>query len=418
MRKNVVLEHIVLGIFFVAPILFRTGVAQEQQPSSCIECHEDVKEEFETSIHSHIGIQCVDCHGGNPGDLDPDRSMARSAGFRGDYQDDQPPFTKRETVEMCASCHADRKRMKPFGIPTDQFDQYKTSQHGMALYRKGDEHVAACIDCHGNHDILPPSDPKSRVYLLNIPQMCANCHSDEALMKLYDLSTDSYQKYIGSVHGVALLERGERGAPECARCHGAHGAMPPGVTEVSSVCGQCHRNTRDYFNRSPHKKAMDEKLIKECVSCHNHHAISASSQGMFDTICIKCHEEGTWAYEHGQKIKAILVEAEGRVADVLKDMERAEVRGIDIDTEKGILEEAKTNLIQALPVQHTLSVIEVERYTTKAKSVAQEVDSRIQAIFSSQRRRRWALGGVWVFILFTVLILYGKKRQADRESRT
>ncbi|HMP84586.1 MAG TPA: hypothetical protein PKA41_17970, partial [Verrucomicrobiota bacterium] len=36
--------------------------------------------------------------------------------------------------------------------------------------------VAACYDCHGHHDVLPPSNPQSRLSSTNIVATCAQCH--------------------------------------------------------------------------------------------------------------------------------------------------------------------------------------------------------------------------------------------------
>ena len=36
--------------------------------------------------------------------------------------------------------------------------------------------VAACYDCHGFHDILPPSDPRSHLSKTNILATCQQCH--------------------------------------------------------------------------------------------------------------------------------------------------------------------------------------------------------------------------------------------------
>jgi hypothetical protein len=33
-----------------------------------------------------------------------------------------------------------------------------------------------CASCHGVHDILPSSDPRSTINLTNLPQTCGKCH--------------------------------------------------------------------------------------------------------------------------------------------------------------------------------------------------------------------------------------------------
>ena len=41
----------------------------------------------------------------------------------------------------------------------------------------GREGAAKCYDCHGTHDILPPTDPASHLSRQNIVATCAQCHA-------------------------------------------------------------------------------------------------------------------------------------------------------------------------------------------------------------------------------------------------
>jgi hypothetical protein len=49
------------------------------------------------------------------------------------------------------------------------------SFHGIA-HKYGEMVVADCASCHGYHDILPSSDPRSSINPKNIPQTCGKCH--------------------------------------------------------------------------------------------------------------------------------------------------------------------------------------------------------------------------------------------------
>src|SRR5574338_805631 len=40
----------------------------------------------------------------------------------------------------------------------------------------GSRIVANCASCHGVHNILPSSDPKSMINAANLPQTCGQCH--------------------------------------------------------------------------------------------------------------------------------------------------------------------------------------------------------------------------------------------------
>ncbi len=146
----------------------------------------------------------------------------------------------------------------------------------VGLNAKGDPNAAECASCHGSHEIQPVKDSRSLVYATNIPSVCANCHSDAKLMSKYKIPTDQYDNYVSSVHGVALLEKGDLSSPSCNDCHGNHGAVPPGVESISKVCGTCHVLNMELFEQSPHKKAFDENNYPECESCHGNHLVKTS----------------------------------------------------------------------------------------------------------------------------------------------
>ncbi len=177
---------------------------------SCRTCHPDVKIDYESSIHARE-FSCTVCHGGDPA-VTSLEAHAASKGYIG-----KPKRT--EIPALCASCHADPNRMKPFGLPTDQYAQYQTSQHGLLL-AKGDAHVAVCTDCHGVHNILPRDEPNSPDAPRNIPTTCGRCHADHELMAAYNLPADQVDKVRGSVHGTALFVDEHPSAPTCTTCHG------------------------------------------------------------------------------------------------------------------------------------------------------------------------------------------------------
>ena len=61
----------------------------------------------------------------------------------------------------------------------DRLEGYRDTYHGkaMALGRPNSApEVAACYDCHGFHDVLPPSNPPSHLSKTNILATCQKCH--------------------------------------------------------------------------------------------------------------------------------------------------------------------------------------------------------------------------------------------------
>ncbi len=389
------------SIFFFVPHSYA-----EDETNSCIVCHNEKLTEYKESIHMARGVNCVDCHGGDPKIMDIS-AMDPNKGFKS-------KISKKDIVQLCASCHSDVKMMTPYGLPTDQLDHYKVSYHGKRLFEENDDNVAVCTDCHGVHLILGKDNPRSSVYKSVLPKTCARCHSDKKLMKGYNIPTNQYEEYGESVHGIALLKNGNLSSPNCARCHGVHGATPPGVSEVSMVCGQCHNNTREYFNKSPHKQAMKLKGLSECTMCHSNHRILKTDIQMFDNVCKDCHGEDSKEFKLGQDIKAIITDAHKTIEGTELLIKETEEAGIYMEAEKSLLEDAKTNLIQLLPAQHTLSLAVVKDYTGKIDSASRDIKNKIDEIKDELRVRKLAVILVWLVVLFIVLLIVVKIRRLKR----
>jgi len=394
-----------LGLLVVV-IWFCSLGALAQEGNRCLICHSEIKVDYIESAHAAFRVTCVDCHGGDPEALEV--SLAHGPGYRG-----TPP--RAEIPKLCASCHADPLLMKPYGLRIDQYAEYQTSEHGKLLAR-GDTKVAVCTDCHSAHRILPAWEPRSTVHPDNIPSTCARCHSDEELMRPYGIPTDQTEDFRSGAHGIALLEQGNMKAPNCATCHGTHGAAPPGVEEVSKVCGICHINERLYFNSSPHKKAMDERRFKECASCHGNHDIEVIDAGkLFDTTCLNCHSGDSKAFTEGQKIKTLLLGAREALREAEEVLEQAKSLALDVEAYSSRMIEARAYLIQALPVVHSLSVAQVEELTRRTRSIAADIRSEAYSLQTAIRIRWLGLGLAWGYILLTATVIYLYRR--ERRSR-
>jgi formate dehydrogenase gamma subunit len=62
-----------------------------------------------------------------------------------------------------------------FGVASGRVSSYKDSYHGLAS-QFGSKVVANCASCHGVHNILPSSDPRSMISANNMAQTCGQCH--------------------------------------------------------------------------------------------------------------------------------------------------------------------------------------------------------------------------------------------------
>ncbi|MEI6808331.1 MAG: cytochrome b/b6 domain-containing protein [bacterium] len=275
--------------FIAAGTGFAASVPAEIDNSDCFTCHEDkalVKTNaagkatsmfvdqklFEKSIHGKH--RCTSCHSDITAVPHPDNFIAK-------------PIS-------CSKCHRVEAEI------------YLASDHGLAIH-KGVPEAASCKDCHGhNHYLLNYRNPESSVYRTNLPATCGRCHGNAAEMEKFNLRqhgpVTSYEK---SIHGIALLEKGELNAANCADCHGSHSlhkstnpASKLNWKNVPATCGKCHENVNETFLRSVHGKAVKDGVrdAPVCTDCHGEHSISAIknanskvSPANIPGTCGQCH---------------------------------------------------------------------------------------------------------------------------------
>ncbi len=367
----------------------------------CGTCHPRERVAFETSRHAGEDMHCTSCHGGNDQSLDA-ASAHQGNGWRGS-------IARADIPAQCASCHSDERRMRPYDLPVDQYALYQTSAHGVKL-RAGDTKVAVCSDCHGAHDILGGQDPASRVYVTNIPRTCGQCHGDTTLMRPRHVP-DTYHDYLASVHGRALLEKGNLRAPTCVSCHGVHGAAPPEVGDVSKICGRCHTAERRYYLAGPHAAGMAAKQLAECSSCHGDHAIAASDSTRLAQGCLRCHPGGTRDAAVGAKLLADYRAASAELTQADRMVTKADAVPIQTDDYRARLEEARTYLREALIAAHAVDPELMTGFSTRALSVGTEVRSEIQGKLTNILTNKVALLVFWFYVALTIVVL---RRFRDR----
>lgn len=375
-------------------LVFIAPAAAAADAESCVTCHPQAKTQFEGSAHERE-FSCTGCHGGDPEVLSVEAHEGE--GFVG-----VPART--DVPRLCARCHADPVRMKAFNLPTDQYAQYETSEHGAALAR-GDTRVAVCTDCHGDHGILPVDEPTSPVARSNVAATCGRCHSDAALMAPYGIPTDQQEQFRRSVHGVALEVQDHPAAPSCADCHGSHGATALGASPQAS-CGHCHQRAQEYFDRGPHHAAVAAGTMENCTGCHGAHATSEPTHALFDTACRGCHEPGSAEFVTGQKLKAIFVQAAQSVDTASDELAEAKERFPTLARLDTYLLQGRAYLMESLPVQHALAVDEVEDLARAARSVADDVRSSIYGVRHTEQLRYVELAVMWIFIVLACVVTF------------
>ena len=97
-------------------------------------------------------------------------------------------------------------------------------------------------------------------------------------MAKYGIPTNQLAEYRTSVHWAALSKRGDLSAPNCASCHGNHGAKPPEVESVAAVCGNCHVLFAQLYEKSVHEPIFSGASGGGgCIVCHSNHGIHQPS---------------------------------------------------------------------------------------------------------------------------------------------
>lgn len=143
------------GLLTVVAVALSTPLPQED--ATCLHCHASsrLKSEsgrtvyvdrdvYNASIHGQAGVTCIDCHR----DLKDIEAL---------------PHPKNLADVRCADCHTKYARARTADV------------HGTWSPKLAAKPVR-CADCHGRHDILPSSDPSSRVSPANRPATCGRCH--------------------------------------------------------------------------------------------------------------------------------------------------------------------------------------------------------------------------------------------------
>jgi formate dehydrogenase gamma subunit len=145
-------------------------IAKLNVGSTCGRCHEQAFAQYKDSIHSRAvaaGIAeaptCTDCHGEH-------NILARGNPL-------SPVFVTNISTATCSRCHGDTRLEGRFNLPLDRVTSYENSYHGLAS-KAGSQTVANCASCHGVHDILPSSDPRSSIAKANLAATCGKCHPD------------------------------------------------------------------------------------------------------------------------------------------------------------------------------------------------------------------------------------------------
>ncbi|MCK5452862.1 MAG: hypothetical protein KAJ16_00800, partial [Calditrichia bacterium] len=266
---------------------------------NCGTCHDDAQQEYGESLHGlkfinrgDLAPKCSDCHGmhdilasSDPNSVTYFQNLpttccgcheSRSKRIRGEFKQ---PCVRADylrgvhgkmvaegmdfapTCNTCHPAHSIRKRIDPQSTiyklnigktcgqcHIDELAEYSESIHASALYH-GVIESATCTDCHGEHQILHPD---SALFVAG-HDACIRCHTDEKLVKKYNLPTTAVSTYVDSYHGLSI-KLGRDDAATCGSCHDNHHIHPSDNPHASThennlveTCSKCHENSSESF---------------------------------------------------------------------------------------------------------------------------------------------------------------------------
>ncbi len=212
-------------------------------PHTCGRCHEDLNlvkkhdillgnpiQIYENSIHGkatkggiYVAATCNDCHSVNGSAhqiLSPGNPLSSINHFN--------------IPKTCGKCHK--------GVEND----YWEGIHGK-LVARGETDSPVCTNCHGEHGIISPQDPRSPVSKVRVAEAtCSPCHESITLTEKYGLPTGRLTSFIDSYHGLKS-KAGDLFVANCASCHGVHRILPSTDStstiypaNLQKTCGECH----------------------------------------------------------------------------------------------------------------------------------------------------------------------------------
>jgi hypothetical protein len=364
-------------------------------------------------IHWQKGLRCHDCHGGDPASTKFDKAHSASANFR-------LLKSPKDVPEFCGRCHSDAEYMRRYqpSPRTDQLTAYWTSGHGKRLKDTGDPEVAVCTSCHGGkHHIQAVHDLSSPVYPTQVSKTCASCHADAKKMAGRQfhgrpIGHNQYDEWRQSVHGRALLEKGDLSAPTCIRCHGHHADLPPGVDSVANACGTCHAKNAKLFAETRMKHQFAEVGLPGCATCHGNHQIRHPTDEMLgmgeNAKCAECHAQGKYGAtlagaEAARSLRTQLDELDELVKSAQDKVAEAEHLGMEVSGPRFDLRKTFDAQVNARSLIHTFDPNAVQQSLAEGKQTASEVKVQAEAALREYTARRiWlaiSLGPLAVVVL-------------------
>jgi len=218
-------------------------VNPQHLPETCGRCHEDLDlttkyemlygkavELYQSSVHGkaslggvYVAATCNDCHS-----ADGTSHRIMGPGYP------ESSINHFNIPRTCGKCHRNIEK------------DFREGIHGK-LVERGETDAPVCTNCHGEHGIISPSDPRSPVSPTRVAQAtCSPCHESAYLNEKYGVETGRLQTWVDTYHGLKS-KAGDVTVANCASCHGAHRILPQSdptssihISNLQETCGHCH----------------------------------------------------------------------------------------------------------------------------------------------------------------------------------
>lgn len=202
--------------------------------------------------------------------------------------------------ESCLECHGSEGMSmtlpggEELSVTVDR-EVYGKSVHGSML---------ACTDCHADISEYPHPERKletRREYTLALYEACKQCHFEH------------YTRSLESIH-YKMVSQGDKNAPVCVDCHGAHDITKPGQprNRISQTCARCHAAVSEAYSNSVHGKASaqaDNPDVPVCTDCHAAHSMEDPRTRSFGMktpeLCGNCHADPERMKKYGLSTKVV-----------------------------------------------------------------------------------------------------------------
>lgn len=261
-------------------------VSLTQMRRRCAVCHDEQWLGIVKGVHAKAGekdeqgrglpLDCSNCHGANPHTILT-------------VKDQNSPVFLNNQVNTCGSCHKEDEKT------------YRDTVHGKGLIESGLMVTAVCANCHGAHGIYYAADRRSTLNVSNVATTCSQCHQfiEQRLMK----SVHGMGAGLGSASEEPAAGGTIRRQPSCTDCHQGHHLLRSDMVEfrldIRNTCGNCHADMSSRYAMSMHGELTRQgyAAAAECADCHGSHDILpvddpnstlAVGKNRLQT-CKKCH---------------------------------------------------------------------------------------------------------------------------------